>query len=91
MATVDGMSQITDRSAAGITAFSQRWTRSARARSAHEGVTAVFVSRAGDDTFSAKRWKAAQLPTVQSCQSGIFNELRHRETEKTRSASDLGA
>jgi hypothetical protein len=77
MAMVEAMSQINDKPISQVTAFSHRFVRSAR-----EGVAASFVSRTDDDTFAAKRLKAAQLPTVQSCQSGIFNELRHREDQR---------
>lgn len=32
-----------------------------------------------DDVFCAKRLKLDRLPEIQSCQSSIFRELRHRE------------
>lgn len=83
MAMIGAMSQINDRPISQVTAFSHRLVRSAR-----EGVAAAFVSRTGNDTFAAKRLKAAQLPTVQSCQSSIFDQLRQRETQK---ASPVGA
>lgn len=32
-----------------------------------------------DDDFAVNRVKSMQLPTIESCQSSIFRELRHRE------------
>lgn len=84
MARIEHMSQIAQGSVSAVTAFSQRHAESACARSACKSVIAAFVSRTGDDSFSAKRLKAALLPSVQSCQSGIFSELRHREAARSK-------
>lgn len=79
MAFVDVSVNMSDVSASKVIVMADRLVNLARKSAVAEE----------DDVFTAKRLRAGRLPSIQSCQSSIFCELRHREEQRSNVCADL--
>lgn len=78
MAFVDMNVSMKEMSASAVVDLADRFVSFAR-HTAHAATT-----KANDDVFTAKRLRASRLPSVQSCQSSIFSQLRQIEEQKAK-------